>query len=110
MALTKKSMNALNHIKTHFPTGTFSASDLTAACGEKIVAATLNAVANNGYLNKLGGTPVQFELVDNIEEILDAAMEEEHSKGLTKELHLKKQKSRKMMNFILDMKILKMKL
>ena len=84
MALTKKGMNALNHIKTHFPTGTFSASDLTAACGEKIVAATLNAVANNGYLNKLGGTPVQFELVDNIEEILDAAMEEERSKGLTK--------------------------
>ena len=63
MALTEKGINALNHIKTYFPTGSFSASDLTAACGEKIVAATLNAVANNGYLNKLGGAPVQFEAV-----------------------------------------------
>ena len=64
MALTEKGMVALNHIKTHFPRGAFSAKDLSDACGEKIVAATLNSVANNGYLNKLGGSPVQFEVVD----------------------------------------------
>ena len=52
MALTDKGKSALAHIKTHFPSGSFSAKDLSDACGEKIVAATLNAVANNGYLNK----------------------------------------------------------
>ena len=61
MALTEKGCNALQHIKQHFPTGAFSAKDLTEACGEKIVAATLTALANNGYLSKLGGSPVQYE-------------------------------------------------
>lgn len=80
MALTEKGINALNHIKTHFPTGSFSASDLTAACGEKIVAATLNAVANNGYLNKLGGSPVQFEAVADFIELMEN-IESPKSKG-----------------------------
>lgn len=71
MALTEKGINALNHIKVHFPTGSFSAADLSAACGEKIVAATLNAVANNGYLNKLGGSPIQYEAVDELLELLN---------------------------------------
>ena len=83
MALTEKGTNALNHIKTHFPTGAFSAADLSEACGEKIFAATLNAVVNNGYLNKLGGSPVQYELVDDIEAILSAEIDKK-TKGITK--------------------------
>ncbi len=83
MALTEKGMSALGHIKTHFPTGAFSAADLSAACGEKIAAATLNGVANNGYLNKLGGSPVQFEMIDDIEDILNAELENK-PKGMTK--------------------------
>ena len=71
MALTEKGMSALGHIKTHFPTGAFSAKDLSDAVGEKIVAATLNAVANNGYLNKLGGSPVQFEAVADLLALLE---------------------------------------
>lgn len=71
MALTEKGINALSHIKTHFPTGAFSAKDLSDACGEKIAAATLNAVANNGYLNKLGGSPVQFEAVADLLALLE---------------------------------------
>ena len=71
MALTEKGMSALGHIKTHFPTGAFSAADLSEACGEKIVAATLNAVANNGYLNKLGGSPVRFEAVADFLALLE---------------------------------------
>ena len=71
MALTEKGMNALSHIKTHFPVGTFTAADLSAAAGEKIVAATLNAVANNGYLNKLGGSPIQFEAVADLLTLLE---------------------------------------
>ena len=80
MALTEKGMSALSHIKTHFPTGAFSAKDLSDAAGEKIVAATLNAVANNGYLNKLGGSPVQFEAVADLLALLEN-MELEVSKN-----------------------------
>ena len=71
MALTEKGCNALQHIKQHFPPGTFSAKELTEACGEKIVAATLTALANNGYLNKLGGSPVQYEAANDLLELLE---------------------------------------
>lgn len=71
MALTEKGINALNHIKLYFPTGIFSAKDLSDAAGEKIAAATLNAIANNGYLNKLGGSPVQFEAVADLLDLLE---------------------------------------
>ena len=83
MALTEKGQNALNQISKHFPKGVFSAKDLSDACGEKIVAATLNAVANNGYLNKLGGSPVMYEAIGDIEELLTAALEEQKAKGCT---------------------------
>ena len=73
MALTEKGMNALNQARKYFPKGEFSAKDLSEACGEKIVAATLNAVVNQGYMQKLGGTPVQFCLTEGLtEEDFDA--------------------------------------
>ena len=81
MALTEKGMSALGHIKTHFSTGAFSAKDLSDACGEKIVAATLNGVANNGYLIKLGGSPVMYQAIDNLDEMIDSALAEQTSKG-----------------------------
>jgi hypothetical protein len=81
MALTEKGQNALNHINKYFPTGAFSAKDLSDACGEKIVAATLNSVATNGYLNKLGGSPVQYEAVDELAALLQALTDEENKKG-----------------------------
>lgn len=71
MALTEKGLNALGHVKTYFPTGAFSAADLSSACGEKIFAATLNAAVSNGYLNKLGGSPVMYEAIPNLMELLD---------------------------------------
>ena len=71
MALTEKGMAALGQIKIYFPTGPFSASDLSAASGEKIYAATLNAIVNNGYLEKLGGSPVQYQAVPNLTELMD---------------------------------------
>lgn len=85
MALTEKGQFALAKIKEHFPKGQFSAKDLTAACGETIVAATLNGVANNGYITKLGGSPVMFEATDGLEELLTQALEEQNKKGCTKE-------------------------
>lgn len=94
MALTEKGMSALGHIKTHFPTGAFSAADLSAACGERIFAATLNAIVNNGYLNKLGGTPVQYEAPTDLDDLLATVKEAEDKKGKTKET-LEKAKKQK---------------
>ena len=71
MALTEKGLNALGHVKIYFPTGAFSAADLSSACGEKVFAATLNAIVSNGYLNKLGGSPVMYEAIPNLIELLD---------------------------------------
>ena len=84
MALTEKGLGALNQIKQHFPKGAFSAKDLSDACGEKIVAATLNGVANNGYINKLGGSPVQYEAVEDFLSLIESMEQEEEKKGLTK--------------------------
>ena len=77
MALTEKGKIALNYVKEYFPTGSFSAKDLSDACGEKIVAATLNGVVNNGYLNKIGGSPVQYEAVNELLEIFNEVLSEE---------------------------------
>lgn len=83
MALTEKGQFALTKIKEHFPKGQFSAKDLSEACGETVVAATLNGVANNGYITKLGGSPVMFEAVDGLEELLAQALKEQNEKGCT---------------------------
>ena len=77
MALTEKGLSALNHARKHFPKGSFSAKDLSEAAGEKIVAAVLNAVANQGYMQKLGGSPVQFCLTENLTEEDFAALTEQ---------------------------------
>lgn len=82
MALTEKGTIALEYVRKYFPNGSFSAKDLSDACGEKIAAATLNAMAKNDYLIRLGGSPVQFEIIDNIDEVLAIALEEQKkSKG-----------------------------
>ena len=81
MALTEKGRNAVEKIIDNYPHGVFSAKDLSDACGEKIVAATLNSVANNGYINKLGGSPVQYEAIDNLVEIFEKIKSEDVSKG-----------------------------
>ena len=81
MALTEKGRNAVEKIIDNYPHGAFSAKDLSDACGEKIVAATLNSVANNGYINKLGGSPVQYEAIDNLVEIFEKIKTEDVSKG-----------------------------
>lgn len=81
MALTEKGRNAVEKIIDNYPHGAFSAKDLSDACGEKIVAATLNSVANNGYINKLGGSPVRYEAIDNLVEIFEKIKSEDISKG-----------------------------
>lgn len=83
MALTEKGMKALYYIKEYFPNGEFSAKDLSDACGEKIVAATLTPVANNGYLLKIAGSPVMYKTVDGFEELIKDLENSEISKGCT---------------------------
>ena len=64
MALTEKGQMALKYINKYFDSTTvFSAKDLSDKCGEKIVGATLNSVANNGYLERIGGSPVLYQPV-----------------------------------------------
>ena len=77
--LTEKGQYAFNAALEHFKNESFSAAELSAAVGEKIVAATLNGIANRGYLVKEGGSPVKFHFVDNLEELI--AEEEETAKG-----------------------------
>lgn len=67
MALTEKGYNAVQLIQQYYPTGKFSASELSKKSGEKIVAATLNAVAKNGILNRYETTPITFELNSEID-------------------------------------------
>lgn len=93
MALTEKGTIALTYIQKYFPTGAFSAKDLSDACGEKIVAATLNGVANNGYIKKLGGSPVQFEAEDDLEELLAESLLEKKGKDKTSLEKAKKAKN-----------------
>ena len=69
MPLTEKGIFALQKIKEYYPSGIFSAKELSDACGEKIYAATLNGIANNGYLIKFEGSPVTYQIIDNINSI-----------------------------------------
>lgn len=81
MALTEKGQMALKYVNKYFDnTMTFSAKDLSDKCGEKIVAATLNSVANNGYLEKLGGSPVLYRPVVDFASLIQN-LENENKKG-----------------------------
>lgn len=81
MALTEKGQMALKYVNRYFDnTMTFSAKDLSDKCGEKIVAATLNSVANNGYLEKLGGSPVLYRPVVDFASLIQN-LENENKKG-----------------------------
>ena len=80
MALTEKGQMALKYINKYFDSATvFSAKDLSDKCGEKIVGATLNSVANNGYLERIGGSPVLYQPVADFSDLIKI-MEAEASK------------------------------
>ena len=74
---------ALGYINKYYPNEAFTAKELTDKCGVKIVGATLNSIANNGYLTKLGGSPVQYQTINNFAELIKAMEEEKNSKNCT---------------------------
>ena len=83
MALTEKGQMALGYINKYYPNDTFTAKELSDKCGVKIVGATLNSIVNNGYLTKLGGSPVRYQTINNFAELIKAMEEEKNSKSCT---------------------------
>ena len=80
MPLTDKGFSVLAKIKEFYPKEKFTSKDLSDACGEKIFPATLTGIANNGYIIKLGGSPVEYQAVDDLDKI---DLSEHSSIGLT---------------------------
>ena len=79
MALTEKGRQALGYIQKYFSEGEFCAKELSDSCGVKVAPATLTAVANQGFLEKLGGSPVQYKVVDGFTELMETLEESEKS-------------------------------
>lgn len=82
MALTEKGRQALGYIQKYFSEGEFCAKELSDSCGVKVAPATLTAVANQGFLEKLGGSPVQYKVVDGFTELMKT-LEENKKSGAT---------------------------
>ena len=82
MALTEKGRQALGYIQKYFSEGEFCAKELSDSCGVKVAPATLTAVANQGFLEKLGGSPVQYKVVDGFAELMEI-LEENEKNGVT---------------------------
>ena len=59
MALTEKGIAALEIIKTKFSNEEFSCKDIGVAGG------VLTGLVNQGYIIKLGGSPMKYKLADN---------------------------------------------
>ena len=87
MALTEKGRQALGYIQKYFSEGEFCAKELSDSCGVKVAPATLTAVANQGFLEKLGGSPVQYKVVDGFTELMETLEENEKSGATNTNLH-----------------------
>ena len=83
MALTEKGQAVLSLIKEHYPSGSFSAKDLSDASGQKVYAATLNSIADNGYITKLGGSPVSYQAVEDFLDLVNTLLNETIGTGCT---------------------------
>lgn len=79
MKLTEKGKQAFDFACEYFENKNFSAADLSAACGEKIAAASLSALEKKGLLEKFDTKPVTFRLVQGAIELV--AAEGEVKKG-----------------------------
>lgn len=87
MALTEKGRQALGYIQKYFSEGEFCAKELSDSCGVKVAPATLTAVANQGFLEKLGGSPVQYKVVDGFTELMETLEKDEKSGATNTNLH-----------------------
>lgn len=83
MALTEKGQAVLSLIKEHYPSGSFSAKDLSDASGQKVYAATLNSIADNGFITKLGGSPVSYQAVEDFLDLVNTLLDTTVGTGCT---------------------------
>ena len=83
MALTEKGQAVLSLIKEHYPSGSFSAKDLSDASGQKVYAATLNSIADNGFITKLGGSPVSYQAVEDFLDLVNTLLDKTVGTGCT---------------------------
>ena len=83
MALTEKGQAVLSLIKEHYPSGSFSAKDLSDASGQKVYAATLNSIADNGFITKLGGSPVSYQVVEDFLDLVNTLLNDTIGTGCT---------------------------
>lgn len=90
MSLTVKGKMALQYIQQFCPTDKFTASSLSAMCGDKVAAASLVSLANQGFIIKLGGTPAEYQASPDLKELLVATSESEKSKANSDNLRLAK--------------------
>lgn len=75
-SVSEKGKMALAKIKEYFPKGCFSAKKLSDACGETIMAATLKSIASKGFITNLGGSPLQFQTVENFDQLFEDFLNE----------------------------------
>ena len=81
MALTEKGKIALSYVEKYFPNGeSFCAKELSDKSGEKIYAATLNGVVNEGFLIKIGGSPVEYKAVSGLKDMIGSLSSEKDKK------------------------------
>ena len=70
--LTEKGIEAMSQITKYYTSeNKFSAKDLSDICGERFVASTLTALANNNLLIKYATSPVTYSLVTNGEKLFE---------------------------------------
>ena len=79
--LTNKGIDAMHYIlKFYNSTDSFSASDLSVKCGEKFVAATLNALVSHNLLIKYDDiSPIHYSMVDDCATIFENLLQNHSS-------------------------------
>lgn len=84
MKLTEKGTIAFAAVLEHYSNEPFTAASLSEKCGISISVATLNGIANQGLINRLGGSPIKFELVPNARDLYNKMRE---GKSTNENLH-----------------------
>lgn len=88
MSLTEKGFNAIIQIQKFFLDQSFTAAKLSEKSNEKFVANTLNSLVKEGYLIKLGGSPIQYQISENfIQNINNLTSPVKKSKSNNDNLH-----------------------
>jgi hypothetical protein len=79
--LTNKGIDAMRQIIKHYSVNeNFSAKALSEKCGERYVAATLNALVGQGLLIKYPTSPIQYSIIPDVETVFENTLKENSPK------------------------------